>query len=77
MIAKLLLLAAVLPAVYLLVQVYRSDRIEKEPVALILSLIGFGILAVFCSMVTESLGSRIADEHKKYLKTLKVTRKIK
>ena len=54
----LLVLAAVLPAVYLLVQVYRSDRIEKEPVALILSLIGFGILAVFCSMVTESLGSR-------------------
>ena len=58
----LLALAAVLPAVYLLVQVYRSDRIEKEPVALILSLIGFGILAVFCSMVTESLGSRFADE---------------
>ena len=58
----LLVLAAVLPAVYLLVQVYRSDRIEKEPVALILSLIGFGILAVFCSMVTESLGSRFADE---------------
>ncbi len=37
-----LILAAVIPAVFLLVQVYRADRLEKEPVSLLLSLLLWG-----------------------------------
>ena len=39
-----LLLAALVPAVFLMVQVYRLDRIEKEPPGLLLKLVLFGTL---------------------------------
>ena len=32
---RILLLAAVLPAIYLLIKVYQLDRMEREPVDLI------------------------------------------
>ena len=40
-----LLLAALVPAVFLMVQVYRLDRIEKEPPGLLLKLVLFGALS--------------------------------
>ena len=51
--------AAVIPAIILLVKVYRADRLEKEPVALIVSLVGFGIMATLVALVCEQLGERI------------------
>jgi RsiW-degrading membrane proteinase PrsW (M82 family) len=51
-----LIAAAVLPALVLLVYVYRRDKLDKEPPALLLSLVLLGVLATFCAMVTEELG---------------------
>ena len=53
----LLILAAVVPAIVLLVKVYRSDRLEKEPPRLIVSLLLSGILATMLAMLGEWLGN--------------------
>ena len=53
----LLIAAAVLPAVVLLIYVYRHDRIEKEPRNLLLSLLLWGIVATFLAVLTESVGA--------------------
>lgn len=45
--------AALLPAVILMIYVYRLDRVEKEPGGLLLKLLFGGILAVLCSAVLE------------------------
>ena len=37
----ILIAAAVIPAIALLVMVYRQDRIEREPLPLLLSLVAF------------------------------------
>ncbi len=55
----ILIAAAVIPAVFLLIKVYRSDRLEKEPPKLILQLVLNGILATFVSMLGEWIGSRL------------------
>lgn len=43
--------AAIIPAVVLLIKVYQADRLEKEPVSLILSLVFFGVLSTAIAMV--------------------------
>ena len=48
-------LSAVLPACFLLRYVYRHDTVEKEPLPLLLSLLGMGCLAALCSAVLESI----------------------
>ena len=48
-------LAAVLPAVFLMVYIYRHDTVEPEPKGLLLQLIGFGVLSALGAMVVESL----------------------
>ena len=53
----LLIAAAVLPAIVLMVYVYRRDRIEPEPRGLLVSLLLWGIAATFLAVVSESLGS--------------------
>ena len=52
----ILIAAAVIPAVILLVQVYRADRLEKEPPSLLLSLVLYGVFATSLAKLTESLG---------------------
>lgn len=52
---------AVLPAVLLLIYIYRQDKIEKEPMGLLLNLILRGVLAGFLSMILESVGTRILN----------------
>lgn len=52
----ILIAAAVLPAIFLCVKVYRYDRIEKEPAGLLVSLILQGILATFLALITERAG---------------------
>ena len=52
----ILVLAAVIPAVFLLVQVYRADRLEKEPFSLLLSLVLCGVISTVLAALTEQLG---------------------
>jgi len=57
----ILIAAAILPAVFLLVQVYRADTLEKEPPALIGSLLVRGVIATALAMFTEQIGTHLLD----------------
>ena len=52
-------LAAVLPAAFLLRYIYRKDKLEKEPRKLLFSLLFFGVAAALVSIVLESFGKSI------------------
>ena len=54
-------LAAVLPAFFLLQYIYRQDQVEKEPAGLLVSLLLVGVLSALCSAVPERIGQRILD----------------
>ena len=54
-----LIAAAVIPAVILLLKVYRADRLEKEPTGLLISLLVFGVIATALAIVTETIGENI------------------
>lgn len=55
----ILIAAAILPAVFLLIRVYRADKLEREPPLLLLSLIIYGIFATGLAMVTERAGDAV------------------
>lgn len=55
----ILIASAVIPAIFLLVQVYRADRLEREPPMLLLSLVLYGIIATGFAMITERIGSTL------------------
>lgn len=55
------ILAAVLPAVFLLRYIYKHDTVEKEPPGLLLSLLLMGVLAALASIVLEVIGQKILD----------------
>ena len=55
----ILILAAVIPAVFLLVRVYRSDRLEPESPALLRRLVVGGVLATLLAMIIERICSLI------------------
>ena len=57
----LMAFAAVIPAVFLIVRVYKMDKIEKEPVGLILRLIFMGMLATAGAIITETIGSALIN----------------
>ena len=54
-----LLLAALIPAIFLMVQVYRLDRIEKEPAGLLLRLAVFAALSGLVAGVVEGALTRV------------------
>ena len=54
-------LAAVLPAVFLMRYVYRKDTVEKEPPALLASLALMGVFAALAAMVLERIGESILN----------------
>ena len=54
-----LILAAVLPAAYLMIKVYRSDRLEREPAWLVISLVLLGMISTALAGTAEQLGDRI------------------
>ena len=56
-----LLLAALVPAAFLMVQVYRLDRIEKEPAGLLLKLALFGALSGLAAVAIEGALTRVLD----------------
>ena len=53
----ILIAAAVLPAIFLLVQIYRADKLDREPGWLIASLVFQGIVSTALAVWTERLGS--------------------
>ena len=56
MTSPVLILAAVLPALYLLYRIYKADRVEKEPMGLLISLAISGVFATFFAMIAETVG---------------------
>ena len=57
----ILIAIAIIPAIALLVYIYREDRLEKESPRLILRLVIFGIISTFLAALTERLGMLILD----------------
>ncbi|MBQ9030809.1 MAG: PrsW family intramembrane metalloprotease [Parasporobacterium sp.] len=55
----ILILAALVPAVFLMIKVYRSDRLESESGPMLRSLVLAGILATLAAMVLERIGEGI------------------
>ena len=53
---SLLALLAVLPAIVLLVVIYKADNIEKEPISLMAKVFGLGALTTISASILEELG---------------------
>ena len=51
-----LILAAGIPAIFLLIRIYKADRLEKEPIGLLLSLLILGVAATSLAAFAEELG---------------------
>ena len=69
---QILLAAAVLPALFLMGYIYKLDRIEKEPLGLLILLAGAGALSCFPAAVIETmagtmLGAVYAPESEIYI----------
>lgn len=54
--SALLIAAAIIPAIILLIYVYRMDRLEKEPWSMIWRLGLFGAISTALAQITESIG---------------------
>ena len=61
---RILVGAAVLPALLLLWLVYRMDKIEKEPLSLLGKLFFFGILSVIPAILLEKLAGAVLDSYR-------------
>ena len=57
----ILIAAAVIPAIFLLVQVNKADKLDKEPAGLLISLIIQGIISTALAVITERLGTALLD----------------
>lgn len=57
----LLIAAAVIPAVFLMIKVYRSDRLEKESPGFLFRLALAGVIATLLAMLAERIGGYILD----------------
>jgi len=55
------ILAAILPAIFLMCYVYQQDSIEQEPPWLLWSLVGKGVLAALASIVLEMAAQTLLD----------------
>jgi RsiW-degrading membrane proteinase PrsW (M82 family) len=53
----ILIAAAVVPAIFLMVKVYQADRLEKEPIGMLIGLLFLGIISTSLAGTTEELGS--------------------
>ena len=52
----ILIAAAVIPALILLLRIYRLDRLEREPASLLAALVLLGVIATSLASLTEQLG---------------------
>ena len=66
----LLIAAAVIPAIFLLVKVYRSDKLERESPLFIWRLVLSGIISTFFALISERLFSSILNRTVEYGSTL-------
>jgi RsiW-degrading membrane proteinase PrsW (M82 family) len=66
----LLIAAAIIPAIVLLVKVYRSDKLEKESPIFIVRLVISGIISTFFALISERLFSAILNRTVEYGTTL-------
>ncbi len=66
----LLIAAAVIPAIFLLVKVYKSDRLERESPRLIWGLVLSGIISTFFALISERFFSAILNSTVEYGTTL-------
>ena len=57
--ARILIIAAVAPCVAFMIYVYRKDRVEKEPLGLLLLLLVGGFIATGLAMVLELVSTKI------------------
>ncbi|MCR5754969.1 MAG: PrsW family intramembrane metalloprotease [Acetatifactor sp.] len=57
----ILILAAVIPAIFLMIKVYRSDRLEKESAFLLWNLVKAGILSSLLALVEERILSMLLN----------------
>ncbi len=55
------ILAAVLPAFFLLRYVYRHDTVEKEPMGLLVKLLVLGVVSALGAMVLEAFGETVLN----------------
>ena len=55
----ILILAAIVPAIFLMLKVYHSDRLESENPVFLRRLVLGGVIATLIAMVIERLGSGI------------------
>ena len=51
----LLSLAALLPPFYLMRYIYRQDKVEKEPIGLVVRTVLFGVISIFPTMIVEGV----------------------
>ena len=58
----ILILAAIVPAIFLMIKVYKSDRIEKESGYLLRRLVVAGILSTLFARIEERLGIWILQD---------------
>ena len=57
------ILAAILPAIFLLRYIYKHDTVEKEPPKLLWSLLLAGVASALCSIVLEMIGGEILNNN--------------
>ena len=57
----LLIVSAIIPAVLLLLYIYKKDRLEPEPPGLLIRLVIFGVISTFLAIITETVGTFILD----------------
>lgn len=62
----ILFAAAILPALWLLVRIYRADRLEPEPPRLIIALVVLGMLSTSLAGLTEQIGVRVLNRFFSY-----------
>ena len=55
----ILIAAAIIPAIVLMIYIYRKDRLEHEPTGLLILLVVFGILSTSLASFVERIGLRI------------------
>ena len=53
--------AAVIPAIVLLVKIYKADKLDKEPLGLLIALVFWGAVSTTLAVFTEEVGTGILD----------------
>lgn len=53
--------AAVIPAIVLLVKIYKADKLDKEPLGILIALVFWGAVSTTLAVFTEEVGTGILD----------------